>query len=746
MTIADTPDEGEKFIQDVFPFFVGVARSGTTLLRAMVDSHPEITIPPESWFVTELASNRRSYEAPDGFDVERFATDLVAHERFARWRVREEELRATLHDAAPSDYSRAIRSVFFLWATRQGKPRYGDKTPGYLTELPLLAALFPEARIVHLIRDGRDVALSYTDELGVPAVNAIRLWRSRVRAARDAGQALGDGRYREIKYEDLVADPASTLNAVSCFIGLPFSDRMLCHWEHARHMLAGMPDRHHHRHVEWPPTVGLRDWRAQMPPHVARACGLLAGDLLDELGYEPGPSGFSFRGRALAAKFHLERGGQLARAAVAEQAGARRRRGTTASAGPASGAPTRSGPPPPWPDPLQRSLLRVAFLERDGAVEEWRMLRRALVLDDIWDPETHRLLPLVYRRLAQLGVEDPQLPRLKGLHRHAWYQNQLNLSRVAPFLERLEGAGIRTMVIKGVPLALRFYGDLGSRPMNDVDVLVPTDRMADALRLLEQDGWRSHRDGRHPAEKLTAEFSLISHHSRIVTAPDGFYVDLHWHLREQFVVPGQEMTSSDDFWAAAEPIDIGGVPTHTLCATDLFLHAIIHGLVSQRDAQARWAADAMVLIGHPGAVDWERLIEQAEKRRLVLILRAALDYLVEHLCAGVPGAVLARLDRAPSTRDDERAFERALSLDPYGPRLQGLFDLGPAWALRRSHLGTVRAVLDVPAFLRDTWRLPHTQDVPVEAARHFVERLRRRRSSSAAGPSRGRPEAGTEQQ
>ena len=154
----------------------------------------------------------------------------------------------------------------------------------------------------------------------------------------------------------------------------------------------------------------------------------------------------------------------------------------------------------------------------------------------------------------------------------------------------------------------------------------------------------------------------------------------------------------------------------------------------------------MVLIGHPGAVDWERLIEQAEKRRLVLIFRAALDYLVEHLCASVPADVLARLNRAPSTRDDERAFERALSLDPYGPRLRGVFDLGPAWAWRRAHLGTVRAVLDVPAFLRDTWQLPHTRDVPVEAARHFVERLRRRRSSSAAGPSRGRPEAGTEQQ
>jgi hypothetical protein len=720
-----TPDEPVNVRHDVFPFFVGVARSGTTLLRAMVDSHPEIGIPPESYFVTELAPSRARYEASGPFDVEHFAGDLCAHAWFGWWRIAPGELLTALRDAAPAGYSDAVRTVFSLWATRHGKPRYGDKTPGYLTQLALVAALFPEARFVHLVRDGRDVALAYADAFDVPVEKAIGLWRSRVEGGRGAGAALGCHRYCEIRYEDLVADSESTLRAVCRFIDLPFSERMVRHWEHAEDMLTGAPDRVLQRHVEWPPTVGLRDWRTQMPRHVARVCELVAGDLLEDLGYEAGPTRFSLRSQALVGRVQLERGARFVRAAVAQHAGARPPRTAAANVPRVPSAPTRSGPP--RPDPLQLSLLRVAFLERDEAGEEWRELRSRLVLDDIWDAETHRLLPLVYRRLVQLGVEDPVLPRLKGLHRHAWYQNQLNLARLAPFLTRLEGAGIRTMVIKGVPLALRFYGDLGSRPMNDVDVLVPTKRMADALQLLEDDGWRSHRDPHQPSQRLTAGFSLISHHSRIVTAPDGFWVDLHWHLREQFVAPGQEMKSSDDFWAAAEPIDVAGIRTRTLCASDLLLHAIVHGLVSQRDARARWAADAMVVLGHPEAIDWERLIYQAERRRLVLIVRVALDYLVKNLRAGVPLDVLARLNRVPTTRDDERAFERALSLDPYGPRLQGLFDLGPAWAWRRAHLGTVRAILDVPAFLRDAWQLPHTRDVPVESARHLVGRLRRHR-------------------
>jgi hypothetical protein len=717
-------DESVNVRHDVFPFFVGFARSGTTLLRAMVDSNPEIGIPPESHFVTELASSRARYEASARFDVERFAADLRAHAWFRWWRIASDDLLTALREAEPAGYSDAVRTVFSHWATRHGKPRYGDKTPAYLTQLALVAALFPEARFVHLVRDGRDAALAYADAFSVPVEKAIGLWRSRVEDGRGAGAALGCHRYCEIKYEDLVADSESTLRAVCRFIDLPFSERMVRHWEHAGDMLTGAPDREIQRHVESPPTVGLRDWRSQMPQHVARACELVAGNLLKDLGYEAGPTRFSLRSQVLVGRLQLERGARLVHAAIAQQAGGRPPRTAAANVPRVPSVPTRSVPP--WPDPLQLSLLRVAFLERDQAVEEWSVLRRGLVLDDIWDPETHRLFPLVYRRLVHLGVEDPELPRLKGLHRHAWYQNQLNLGRLAPFLTRLEGAGIRTMVLKGLPLALRFYGDLGSRPMNDVDVLVPTERMADALQLLEQDGWRSHRDGRHPPQKLTAGFSLISHHSRIVTASDGFYVDLHWHLREQFVLPGEEMTSSDDFWAAAEPFEVGDVATRTLCTTDLFLHAIVHGIVSQRDARARWAADAMVVLGHPEAVDWERLIHQAERRRLVLIMRAALDYLVKNLRAAVPLDVLARLDRVPTTPDDKRAFERALSLDPYGPRLRGLFDLGPVWAWRRAHLGTVRAMLDAPAFLRDAWQVPHTRDVPVEAARHLVGRLQRR--------------------
>ena len=145
---------------DVFPFLVGFTRSGTTLLRAMVDSHPQLAVPPESQFVPELARRRGTYERPDGFDIERFTNDLTAHMRFIRWGLPASELRAALTELQPDDYPAAIRCVFAAWARSKGKPRYGDKTPNNLDDLELLAALFPEARFVHIVRDGRDVAVA----------------------------------------------------------------------------------------------------------------------------------------------------------------------------------------------------------------------------------------------------------------------------------------------------------------------------------------------------------------------------------------------------------------------------------------------------------------------------------------------------------------------------------------------------------------------------------------------------------
>ena len=142
---------------------LGVRRSGTTLLRSMLDSHPQVAVPPETYFVTRLAAKASTYEPWDIDGLDRFMSDLTGTGGFRRMELDARDLMAHLRSRDPGGYSAAIRATFELYAARQSKTRYADKTPAYVLSIPLLASLFPEARFIHIVRDGRDVALSFVD-------------------------------------------------------------------------------------------------------------------------------------------------------------------------------------------------------------------------------------------------------------------------------------------------------------------------------------------------------------------------------------------------------------------------------------------------------------------------------------------------------------------------------------------------------------------------------------------------------
>lgn len=274
-----------------FPFFVGCGRSGTTLLRSMFDAHPEIAIPYESHFVVALgrAGPRKRYEREGGFAVDAFASDLLAQFAFSHWGIGELELGEALHAPPPLSYADAVRRVFALYARRQGKRRYADKTANYVLSLPLLAELFYEARFVHVLRDGRDVALSWLDtgwDFGPQTVEEAALyWRYYVQRGRRTGRDLGP-RYCEIAYEWLVADPEGALRELCSFLELPYHPAMLDYFEHADELLSSMPRPGQHQSLAQPVTGGLRDWRRQMPAHDIALFESLAGSVLEELGYE----------------------------------------------------------------------------------------------------------------------------------------------------------------------------------------------------------------------------------------------------------------------------------------------------------------------------------------------------------------------------------------------------------------------------------------------------------------------------
>jgi len=275
-------------------FIVGCPRSGTTLLRHIVSAHPQIVITPEAHWIP-LWFEKRIGLTPKGLVTVELISELLAHTKFALFRLGREELLTLAGSGEPISYASFVTGIFDLYGKKRGKKLVGNKTPDSVRRMDSLHALWPHARFVHLIRDGRDVALSMMNWPKVqhkkpgtfatwkddPVSTAALWWELNVRRGREAGESLGPELYCEMQYEHLVAHPEQESAALCAFLGLPYDESMLHFHEAFVNTDAHLGARH-----DWQPiTPSLRDWGTQMLAEDIELFEAAVGDLLDELGY-----------------------------------------------------------------------------------------------------------------------------------------------------------------------------------------------------------------------------------------------------------------------------------------------------------------------------------------------------------------------------------------------------------------------------------------------------------------------------
>jgi len=382
-----------------------------------------------------------------------------------------------------------------------------------------------------------------------------------------------------------------------------------------------------------------------------------------------------------------------------------------------------------WPDERQTTILRVALCEPDVAAREWAALRPTLDIDDIWDSEVQRLLPLVQRNLQRAGVDDPDFPRMKGIHRRTWFENTRRVHAVKPLLEQLHDAGVDTLLLKGLPLALLYYGDVGLRPMADVDVLVPYAAYDTALDVLEGDGFSD-------VLVLPRDRRRRMYHGAGFSHPDGRSIDVHWQLALPFVLPQVEAASNDDFFAAAVDLEVDGLAVSTLCPADMLLHLVVHGLWAGSAANVRWVADAATVVRVAGdRLDWDRVADQTVRRDLVIPVANGLRFLADVVDSPVPPAAVNDLLRVPVRGRTRRAYRSIMGATGDTELLGGLGGTRAYWARQSYKWGPWRAARELPYFLQDNWDLDSPVEVPVEAVRKAGKRLARvaRRGDDEAG-------------
>jgi hypothetical protein len=281
------------------PFIVGAPRSGTTLLRLMLDAHPDLCIPPETHFLPSVLGLTGS----DAELRDAFYHAVTSASRWTDFGIPAEVFSASL--ACPSEFSIAsgVRAFYVTYAMGCRKRRWGDKTPGYAIHIAQIQEALPEAHFIHLIRDGRDVSISNREawwKFSPHACEAARLWVGLIEETRRQARCCPN--YLEVRYEDLIGNPAGILRRICEFIQLPYSPLMETYYLEANSRMSELGDwvgdngevvatrsqrLEIHQMVERPPdTSRAGRWRHIMTPQEIWEFQKVAGETLRDLGYD----------------------------------------------------------------------------------------------------------------------------------------------------------------------------------------------------------------------------------------------------------------------------------------------------------------------------------------------------------------------------------------------------------------------------------------------------------------------------
>jgi len=286
---APSPFEGEP----ARPLFIGACpRSGTTLLRVMLDSHPDLAIPHETNFIRQLWWQRRRFgdlrDPANRLRVARwiFTTKDTRGSRLRDGRISRRDAIRRVADAPPTIGS-IVQACLRLYADVNGKPRWGDKRPAYSGFIGTLFTMFPNGQYINVVRDPRGAVASQIpmgwDPPEAAMTGAVARWEAAVLRTDDFAARLRPDQLMDLRYEDLVSDPRAVLERVCGFAGLRAGHAVDAMLSKPRGELRGA-----HRRVAQPiTTTSVERWRERLEPREVALVEQATAPLLDRFGYVP---------------------------------------------------------------------------------------------------------------------------------------------------------------------------------------------------------------------------------------------------------------------------------------------------------------------------------------------------------------------------------------------------------------------------------------------------------------------------
>lgn len=201
-------------------FIVGVGRSGTSLLQSMMNAHSEVAFIPETHFLRKYVFTNKEFQSK-----KEVIAELGKDHNFKRAKIELNEI-ITNNDSFLEIYN----DLLDTYLKTKLKKIIGDKDPRNIDFIPQLKTCFPEAKVIHIMRDPRDVVLSRTKadwSKHWPLSLHAYIYNAQIKRGRKLGQKLFGENYHEIYYEDLILKPEDELKNICTFIGIDFELGML---------------------------------------------------------------------------------------------------------------------------------------------------------------------------------------------------------------------------------------------------------------------------------------------------------------------------------------------------------------------------------------------------------------------------------------------------------------------------------------------------------------------------------------
>lgn len=268
------------------PLFIGgCERSGTTMLGAMIGGHSLCVCVPETQFIEHLF--QRGDFDEKAVDPQAALASIVSHERYRLlWNLPFDPQTVGPGELG-STYAEVLSWLVGAYSRHLGKPSatlWVDHTPCNFKRGLTLRRMFPEARFIHVVRDGRGVAASVLPLDWGPndMVRAADFWMARCAVGLAAELELGPDRVLRVRYEDLLTSPDTTLNRIASFAGLDYEAAMAQgtgHWpsryNQRQHRLVGQP----------PDQSRAENWRRTLSQRQIEIFESVAGEFLETMGY-----------------------------------------------------------------------------------------------------------------------------------------------------------------------------------------------------------------------------------------------------------------------------------------------------------------------------------------------------------------------------------------------------------------------------------------------------------------------------